>query len=148
MIAEIWRPVVGYEGLYEVSNHAHIRGLYRRKYKMLLSPAKNEKGYRYVCLYKDGSSKCFKVYRLVATAFIPNPNNLPEIDHIDGSRDNDVAWNLMWVTHKENINNPITRQRFSEAQRGEKNSFYGKHHSEKTKKSISDTKRGITFVDR
>lgn len=78
---------------------------------------------------------------MVATAFVPNPLNLPEIDHIDGSRDNDVATNLRWVTHQGNINNPITRKRFSEAQKGEKNSFYGRHHSAETKLKISHTKK-------
>lgn len=146
MEPEIWNQVVGCEGLYEVSNYGNVRGLYRRRYKKLLSPAKNSKGYRYVCLYKGGKSKNIKVYRLVAVAFIPNPDNLPEIDHLDGSRDNDAVWNLRWVTHKQNINNPITRKRFSDAKIGEKNSFYGKHHSERSKKAISDSKRGTKFA--
>lgn len=138
---EIWKDIPGYEGLYQVSNLGEVKGLYRRCYGRVLSVAKNSKGYRYVCLYKDGKSKGIKVYRLVALAFLPNPDNLPEIDHIDGSRDNDIVSNLRWVSHQENINNPITRKRFSEAQIGEKNSFYNKHHSEESRRKISLTKK-------
>lgn len=145
MQEEIWVPVVGYEGCYEVSNLGRVRGLYNRVYGRILSPACSNKGYRYVCLYKNKKSKNIKVYRLVATAFLPNPLNLPEVDHIDGSRDNDIAINLRWVTHQENINNPITRERFSKAQMGEKNSFYGRHHSVKTRQKISDTKKKMAY---
>jgi len=141
MQEEIWKDVPGYEGFYQVSNLGNIKGLHRRCYGRILSPAKNSKGYRYVCLYRDGKSKGIKVYRVVALAFLPNPNNLPEIDHIDGSRDNDTVSNLRWVSHQENINNPITRERFRNAQIGEKNSFYNKHHSEESKKKISLTKK-------
>jgi hypothetical protein len=144
---ETWKPVVGYEGLYEVSDRGNIRGLYARKHKQNLSPAHNRKGYRYVCLHKEGQRKIKKVYRVVAEAFIPNPYHLPEIDHIDGTRDNDVAWNLRWVTHKQNINNPITRERFRDVKIGEKNSFWGRHHSEETKQAISDKKRGMIIVE-
>ena len=142
---EVWKDVVGYEGLYLVSNYGRIMGIRRRMLGHILSPAKNEKGYRHVCLYKDGSAKSLKVYRVVAMAFVTNPDDLPEVDHIDGTRDNDCAWNLRWVTHKQNINTPITRGRHRECQLGDKNSFYGRHHSEKSKKMISDTKKGIIF---
>lgn len=140
MEEERWKDVVGYEGLYRVSNYGVVIGLYRRKYGKPLSAAKNNKGYRYVCLYKNGQSRCYKVYRIVATAFIPNPDNLPEIDHIDGSRDNDCSWNLRWCTHAGNINNPITRERFRLAVLGDNNPFYGKHHSEESKQKIRNTK--------
>lgn len=138
---EVWKDVPGYEGLYQVSNLGNVKGLYHRCYGRILSAARNSKGYRYVCLYKNGKAKGIKVYRLVALAFLSNPGNLPEIDHIDGSRDNDIASNLRWVSHKENINNPITRMRFSEAQIGEKNSFYNKHHSIESRRKISVTKK-------
>lgn len=141
MEEEIWKDIPGYEGFYKVSNWGRIIGLYKRCYGKILSPAKNSKGYKYVCLYKDGYSKCMKVYRLVALAFVPNPLNLPEIDHIDGSRDNDRAENLRWVTHKENVNNPITRRRFSECRFGQDNSFYGRHHTELSKSKIRETKK-------
>ena len=138
---EVWKDVPGYEGLYQVSNLGNVKGLYHRCYGRILSAARNSKGYRYVCLYKNGKAKGIKVYRLVALAFLSNPGNLPEIDHIDGSRDNDIASNLRWVSHKENINNPITRMRFSEAQIGEKNSFYNMHHSIESRRKISVTKK-------
>ena len=141
IMKEVWKDVPGYEGLYQVSNLGNVKGLYHRCYGRILSAARNSKGYRYVCLYKNGKAKGIKVYRLVALAFLSNPGNLPEIDHIDGSRDNDIASNLRWVSHKENINNPITRKRFSEAQIGEKNSFYNKHHSIESRRKISVTKK-------
>lgn len=141
MEQEIWKDIPGYEGFYQVSNLGNVKGLYRRCYGRYLSPAKNSKGYRYVCLYREGKAKCMKVYRLVAIAFLPNPNNLPEVDHINGLRDNDIASNLRWVSHKDNVNNPITRAKFREVKLGEKNSFYNKHHSEESKRKISLTKK-------
>ena len=74
---------------------------------------------------------CFEIHRAVAELFIPNPDNKPEIDHINTDPLDNRAENLRWVTHKENCNNPLTRNHYSEAN-------IGRHHSEEAKRKISE----------
>ena len=116
-IAEIWKDVQGYEGLYQVSNLGRVKSLGRFVDKLkchywqeekILKPRKNHYGYLRFNLYKDGKTKTFSVHRLVAVAFIPNPENKPQIDHINADKTNNTVNNLRWVTCKENINNPLT----------------------------------------
>lgn len=76
----------------------------------------DRKGYKYVYIKK----KKYSVHRLVALEFISNPNNLPEVDHIDGDPYNNNVENLRWVTRQENEMNPITRKRISIANKGKK----------------------------
>ena len=130
---EIWKPVVGYEGLYEVSNLGNVRSLdkitadgRRIKGKILKTQINNSSGgYKQAHLYNKDGVKTFKVSRLVAIAFIPNPENKPCVDHINTNRTDDTVWlnedgsinyektNLRWVTPKENSNNPLTLSHFS-----------------------------------
>lgn len=112
---EIWKPVVGYEGLYEVSNLGRVRsvdryvrfgrwgdnGQTRLRKSQLISP-KIDEGYYRVNLNKDGHQKMFKVHRLVAMAFIPNPDNLPVVNHKDENRLNNCVNNLEWCTQQYN----------------------------------------------
>lgn len=97
-----WVSVIGYEGLYSVSNDGHVVSVKRNK---LLKQNKHRRvnGYYIVRLSKFGKAKQFLVHRLVATAFIPNPNNKPEVNHIDRNKLNNISDNLEWVTHQENI---------------------------------------------
>ncbi len=92
-------------GKYEVSNLGNVRN---SKNNNILKPTKDRYGYYYVCLFEDGKRYYKKVHRLVAEAFIPNPENKPYIDHIDSNRTNNVYSNLRWTTPKENSNNPLT----------------------------------------
>ena len=114
MIEEIWRPVVGYEGLYEVSSYGRVRSLDRyveysngriclHKGKVL-SPVKSNLGYLLVSLYLNKNMKIITVHKLVAQAFIENPDNLPEINHKDEDKTNNSVDNLEWCTRKYNIN--------------------------------------------
>lgn len=127
---EEWRDIPGFEG-YQVSNFGQIRSMnYRHKkgeYRVL-------KGYLTTCGYKVVKirRKSVLVNRAVALAFIPNPQNKSEVDHIDGNRLNNRLDNLRWVTHSENIHNPITLAGMRLRSIGEKNPFYGKHHKPET----------------
>ena len=97
-IQEIWKPIEGYEGLYEISNLGRLRN----SKGVIKKSQSNGNGYKKVFLYRGGKGKRFFVHRLVAKAFIPNPENKPCVNHIDESRDNNVASNLEWVTQSEN----------------------------------------------
>ena len=88
-------------GLYEVSNYGNVKSMFR--YKKLLTPTKNKSGYLKVSLYKDKKIKVFSVHRLVAEAFLKNNNNLPEVNHIDGNKENNNVSNLEWCTKQQNI---------------------------------------------
>lgn len=100
---EIWRDIKGYEGLYQVSNIGRVRN---SKTGKLLKPF-TSKNYLYVKLYKNGVPKVILVHRLVAAAFIPNPNNLPEVDHINRNTADNRVENLRWANRKIQINNSI-----------------------------------------
>lgn len=118
---EIWRNIEGFNGAYKVSNMGRVKSLMRRysrngkifkiKGKGILKNHINKRGYNYVSLSKREKHKKYKVHRLVANAFIPNPGNKPFIDHIDGNKTNNNVNNLRWCTSKENNNNPITKQK-------------------------------------
>lgn len=125
LFSEIWKPVKGFEGLYEVSNMGNVRsvghnvcfldyGKYIDFYRdgKLLKLTVNKQGYCVVCLY-DASikkAKLYKVHRLVAETFIPNVENKPMIDHINTIKTDNRVENLRWCSQKENCNNPLTRE--------------------------------------
>ena len=117
---EIWKDVVGYENLYEVSNFGRIRTNKNKithtemhgdrhwkqrilKQKFQQRCRSNEFDAR-VILWKDGKEKTFLVSRLVAISFLDNPNSLPQINHIDGNPTNNKVENLEWCTAKHNVN--------------------------------------------
>ena len=140
MEEEIWKPIKEFEGYYEVSNIGRVRSLnYKRTGKeKILKNIEDYKGYLEVGLTKNGKRKQFKVHRLVAEAFIPNPENKPCIDHINTVKSDNRVENLRWVTYKENSNNEKTLEKF----KGENHHFFGKHHTEETKKKISEAQKG------
>lgn len=108
---EIWKDVVNYEGLYQVSNLGNVKSVARvvhRKngttttYPERLLKCRSFGNYVQAILSKDGKIKCFTVHRLVATAFIPNPHNYPCVNHKDEVRTNNCVDNLEWCTYKYN----------------------------------------------
>lgn len=112
---EVWKDVVGYEGKYMVSNQGRVYSLTRIRsncggvYKGRMLKGEYCRGYYCVALLDgNGKIKLCKVHRLVATAFIPNPDNKPQIDHIDGNTKNNNVWNIRWATASENVRNPRT----------------------------------------
>ena len=111
---EIWIDIEGYEGKYQVSNEGRVKallwkgnGLGCQQKEHFLRQA-DSRGYKRVGLSKEGIVKFYSVHRLVAKAFIPNPQNKPCIDHINTIRDDNRVENLRWVTHEENSRNEIT----------------------------------------
>lgn len=95
-------------GKYEVSNLGIVRN---SKTKHILVQSKDKSGYYVVVLYDSKKRHCVKVHRLVAKAFVDNAENKPQVDHIDGDKENNNSTNLRWVTPKENSRNPVTRAR-------------------------------------
>jgi hypothetical protein len=95
----VWRPVVGYEDLYAISDQGWVRALRTGR---LLSDGQKRSGYPTVNLCKNGFSKHFLVHRLVAAAFLPNPRGLRCVNHRDSNRANPSADNLEWCSHSEN----------------------------------------------
>ena len=103
-----WRPIKGYEGLYEISDTGNVKSIPRKgtrstEPKIMIVSIYNH-GYPQVTLTKHGKGKTARIHRLVADAFLPNPNGLPEINHIDEDKTNNNVNNLEWCTRIYNIN--------------------------------------------
>lgn len=136
---EIWKDIEGYEGLYQISNYGDVKSLDRDVYKSdgviqhrherIMSKRENSDGYYMAKLTVDKVTKNIAIHRLVAKAFIPNPDNLPEVNHKDCNRKNNHVDNLEWCSHKYNVHyaiqsgNHISTKDMS----GCKNPNYGNH---------------------
>lgn len=112
-INEEWREVVGYEGWYQVSNLGNVRSVerevnykdtsYTSKRRSYILKAKiGQHGYKEVVLVQNGARRTCRVHRLVAQAFIPNPNNLPTVNHLDENKTNNIVDNLEWSSVRHN----------------------------------------------
>lgn len=104
------KPVKGWEDLYTVTSDGKVFSLRRQKY---LTPRLSMDGYERVALCRDGYRREYRVHRIVAEAFLENPNNLPQVNHKDFNTRNNVLENLEWCTCKENINYSIDHGRVS-----------------------------------
>ena len=112
---EEWRTINEYPD-YIISNWGRVKSIKFGK-ERILKQGKNRYGYFYVGLCKDRKRKYYFVHRIVATHFLPNPENKPQIDHIDTNPQNNCISNLRWVTNKENMNNPITLKKIKKHQK-------------------------------
>lgn len=128
-----------YEGLYSIDRAGAV---FSHASGKLLKPYPNHRGYLMVQLYKDGKGRRINVHRLVAQTYIPNPDNLPEVDHIDTNRQNNKVENLRWCTRKENCNNPLSLIHSGESKRGDKHYLYGKKLSVETRRKMSESHMG------
>lgn len=116
---EEWRDVVGYEGKYQVSNLGNVRSVDRTftnacgvnvtRKGVMLKPMLNQGGYMKVTMHKDGKVNTEVIHRCVAEAFIPNENNLPQVNHKDGNKRNNNVSNLEWCTALENMHHAINQ---------------------------------------
>lgn len=95
---EEWKLIEGYEN-YEVSSHGRVRN---NKTGRILKPKIHHDGYLRIGIYKNNIQKFYQIHRLVGSAFIPNLENKPQIDHIDNNPENNSVYNLRWVTYHEN----------------------------------------------
>lgn len=165
---EIWKDIVGYEGFYQVSNLGRVKSLdryievtnkrgtlYRRPIKgRLLSLNNVNDDYISVTLTKDSIGISYSVHRLVAQAFIPNPDNLPQVNHKDENPSNNCVDNLEWCTAKYNSNYGTRREKLSkslsgrirseeycrkisESHSGANNPMYGRKHTDEWKQEQS-----------
>lgn len=117
MKQEIWKEIDGYEGLYQVSNLGNVKSLKNGRWgtgkERILMAGKHKLGYLFVILFKEGKMKNYKVHRLVAEAFIPNPQKLPEVNHKDEDKSNNRVENLEWCDRKYNCNYGTRTERTS-----------------------------------
>lgn len=100
---EVWKDIEGYEGLYQVSNLGRVKSIKRNTATNRILKPHNTNKYLQVCLCKNGSTKYKLIHRLVAEAFIPNYENLPEVNHKDEDKLNNSVSNLEWVSQAENL---------------------------------------------
>lgn len=135
---EEWRDIAGYEGLYKVSNLGRVKSLGNGNSnnsnnckERILKAGKNSRGYLQVHLCKNGKYKTYKIHRLVAIVFIPNPNNLPQVNHKDENKENNYVENLEWCDRKYNVNYGTRNKRVTEKLRGRK-------HSEEHNKKVAE----------
>lgn len=112
MIQEIWKDIPGYEGLYQISNLGNIKS-FCRKNTIIRKATNDGYGYLQLCLTKNKKIKEHKVHRLVAEAFIPNPENLPQINHKDENKHNNCVDNLEWCSAEYNINYGTRNEKIS-----------------------------------
>ncbi len=149
---ELWKDVIGYEGYYQISNKGNVRsldrfdGVHDRRGTVII-PNLKRNGYLQVGLRKHRTRKWVGVHRLVAIHFIENPNNKPQVNHIDGNKQNNTVENLEWVTAKENQNHAVKIGLRDNMPKGEKHSNYGKcrENSQSAKPVIRrDLKTGET----
>lgn len=99
---EEWRDVVGYEGKYIISNYGNLARVHKYTPTSLKEPSTDEDGYLRAKLHDKNSTKYIGIHKLVAQAFIPNPENKPQVNHINGDKTDNRVNNLEWVTASEN----------------------------------------------
>lgn len=137
MHPEVWKDVEDFEGHYQVSNHGRVRSI--KKEILVLKGEYQHNGYKRVCLWKDGRKHNKLVHRLVAIAFLQNPSNYSDVNHIDEDKNNNHVTNLQWCTHLYNMNFGSVREKISYSNRG-------KIASTETRKKLSNHSKDCQWI--
>ena len=116
---EEWKDIKGYEGIYQISNKGRVKSLKFNKENILI-PVKQNRGYLFVNLCKNGKVKKYLIHRLVAEAFLPNPDNSPQVNHKDENKLNNNVENLEWCSNEYNINYGSRNEKASKNSKGKK----------------------------
>ena len=144
MAEEIWCPIKGYESMYEVSDQGRVKSIGYGKERILKS-IRDKDGYLFVNLYKNVDHKTCKVHRLVAQTFIPNPDNLPQVNHKDENKENNSVQNLEWCTNKYNSNYGTRTQRQADKKSKPVIQYTKSGEFVKEWKSATDVERNLGF---
>ena len=146
---EIYKDIEGYENLYQISNYGNVKSLISGKIRKL---SKDRYGYLFIALSKNDVKKQYKVHRLVAEAFIPNPNNYPQVNHKDEDKKNNAASNLEWCTAKYNANygTAIQRRLLTEKQNPKRKEIIDKRRKsntnhQNTSKQVLCVETGVVY---
>ena len=132
---EKWKDIVGYENKYQISNFGRLRNA-----NGIMKPMTATNGYLVACLWKNNKQKKFVLHKLVAQAFLENPNNYKEVNHIDENKTNNRADNLEWCSHKYNMNYGSIKEKISKANSG-------KTPSSETRLKLSQNSKGRIWVN-
>lgn len=135
---EIWKDIEGYEGLYQVSNLGRVKSLCQNNMKngSIMKLCFDKYGYNVITLRNKGKKKTYKVHRLVALHFIDNPNNHPQLNHIDEDKTNNASSNLEWCDAKYNTNYGT----------GIKRRSYKQRFSNRNRKKVLNIDTGEVFI--
>ena len=142
---EIWKDIEGYDGLYQVSDKGRVKSVKFGKEK-ILKPGRDKDGYLLVILSKNGERNTYRVHRLVAQAFLPNPNDLPQINHKDEVKTNNSVQNIEWCDQKYNHNYGTINQRIAEKCSKPVLQFTKSGEFIKEYKSVMDVQRNLGYA--
>lgn len=143
MEEEVWKTLDQIGWQYQISNLGRVKNInwYKDGEPVILKQRKHPAGYQFVVMSCRIKQRSFYVHRLVAMAFVPNPEGKPEVNHINEDKSDNRACNLEWVTRKENLSCGTVRKRLSEAMKGKQNAL-GHKHSEESRRKMSESKKG------
>lgn len=153
---ERWKDIKGFEGYYQISSSGRVKSVRRRikterSFRNIderLRTLVEVHGYLYCELWKENDHKRYAVHRLVAEAFLDNPDSLPQVNHKDGDKKNNNVTNLEWCTQSDNnYHSYKTGLKAPYDRNGENNPMFGRHHNDSAKAKIAEVHKGMKHTD-